>query len=258
MMFTPSENLNQDNTALREGEDSLALCKNSVMNWRKKLDYLRKQNGWTQADLSKAVGVGVSTISSWTKGTRSPEMANLEKLASVFGLSLQEFLEESDPKPSFSNKYTLIPPYDDRVAVESDHGYGNLMVDEPESRSGDHMEISNTHAYRTEWLKKRGLKAESLRVVVATGYSMEPRISEGDLLLVDLADKTIQSGDVYVIAFPSEGLKAKRLFWMADGRLKISSDNPDKSKYPDEVYSPEEVRRINLVGHVVHRGGEKV
>ena len=146
MMFTPSENLNQDNTSLREGEDSLALCKNSVMNWRKKLDYLRKQNGWTQADLSKAVGVGLSTISSWTKGTRSPEMANLEKLASVFGLSLQEFLEESDPKPSFSNKYTLIPPYDDRVAIESDHGYGNLVVDEPESRSGDHMEISNTHA----------------------------------------------------------------------------------------------------------------
>jgi len=184
-------------------------------------------------------------------------MANLEKLASAFGLSLQEFLEESDTKPSFSNKYAFISHYGDHVGAKHDSLSGDSVAAAPDD-SGDYREVSNTHAYRTEWLKKRGLKAENLRVVEATGHSMEPRISDGDVLLVDRAYKTIQSGEVYVIAFPSEGVKARRLFWMADGRLKVSSDNPDKSKYPDEVYSPEEVSRINIVGHVVHRGGEKV
>lgn len=90
---------------------------------------------------------------------------------------------------------------------------------------------------------------------LTSGQSMEPRISDGDVLLVNRGEKEIQSGEVYVLGFPAEGIRAKRLHWMADGRLRVSSDNPDKAKYPDEFYSPEDSSHLNIIGRVVHRGG---
>ncbi|MCL4485050.1 MAG: hypothetical protein M1537_01720 [Nitrospirae bacterium] len=117
------------------------------------------------------------------------------------------------------------------------------------------MEVSKTHAYRWDWIRKNGWKSEDLCVIEASGQSMEPRISDGDVLLVNRGEKEIQSGEVYVLGFPAEGIRAKRLHWMADGRLRVSSDNPDKAKYPDEFYSPEDSSHLNIIGRVVHRGG---
>ena len=71
----------------------------------------------------------------------------------------------------------------------------------------------------------------------------------------DQSNKELQSGKMYVLLFPGEGLRAKRVHRMADGRIKISSDNPDKAQFPNEYYSPEEVTHLNIVGKVVQREG---
>jgi SOS-response transcriptional repressor LexA len=50
-----------------------------------------------------------------------------------------------------------------------------------------------------------------LCVIEASDQSTEPRISDEGALLVNRADKEFQSGKVYVLSFPNEGLRVKRI-----------------------------------------------
>ena len=139
--------------------------------------------------------------------------------------------------------------------IEEFEKLGKLPEMEAPADLGDHVEISKTHAFRKDWIRKNNWREEDLCVVEASGHSMEPKISDGDLLLVNMADKALQSGEVYVLSFRGKGVRAKRIHRTADGRVKISSDNPDKAHYPDEFYSPEEAAHLNIVGKVVRRQG---
>ena len=149
--------------------------------------------------------------------------------------------ESGEPFPA--DKYAFIPRYEAKTSAGS--GYHN----------GDHVEISKTHAFRIDWIRKNNWREEDLCVVEASGHSMEPTIRDGDVLLINMADKEFQSGKVYALLFPGEGLRIKRVHRLADGRIRISSDNPDKAQFPDEYYSPEEPTHLNIVGRVVQRQG---
>lgn len=63
-------------------------------NLAKNLDALRRSNGMTQADLSKAAGLPRSTITNLESGDGNPSLENMAKLASTFGISLDELLAE--------------------------------------------------------------------------------------------------------------------------------------------------------------------
>jgi phage repressor protein C with HTH and peptisase S24 domain len=237
-----------------------------------RIAYLIKKKGMKQTVLAKKIGVSSQAVNQWISGSvKKISGENIVKLAKAlqttpewiisgsaskgfeFGSTKTiidaERVEESPPAPydpvySLGDEYVFIPRYE--AGISAGHGYHN----------GDYVEISKTHAYRLDWIRKHSLHPEDLCVIEALGHSMEPRISDGDVLLVNRADKEFQSGKVYVLSFPNEGLRVKRIHRLADGRIKISSDNPDKAQYPDEYYSPEEVAHLNIVGKVVQRSGE--
>lgn len=77
------------------------------------------------------------------------------------------------------------------------------------------------------------------------GNSMEPLISDGDLVLIDRSEITPGFGDLYwAIAYGQTGM-IKRLRPMPDGSVKILSDNP--SVPPETAYDGE----LNIFGRVV-------
>ena len=211
----------------------------------------------TQEALANKVGISQTMISKLLRG-ESKSSKHLVKVAQALGVTA-EWLEfgtessgsklklvddtEKESEPFPTEKYALIPRYEAKISAGD--GYHN----------GDHVEISKTHAFRKDWIKKNGWREEDLCVVEASGHSMEPKIGDGDVLLVNMAEKEFESGRVYMILFPGEGLRAKRVHRMADGRIKISSDNPDKAQFPNEYYSPEEATHLNIVGKVVQREG---
>jgi len=222
------------------------------MSRKEFFEKLLKERGESQDEAAKAIGISQAGLSKFMNGNGKSRF--IYEIASHFGLTPQECLDgrrnERDvdtpshtEKHEFDKKYRLIPRYD--VSVSTGAGHEN----------GTHVEISNSHAFRIDWLKKNGWDPEHLCIVEASGNSMEPRIAHGDVLLINMSDKIIQSGEIYALAFPSDGVRAKRLFWMADGRLRISSDNPDKSRYPDEFYSQEEASHLTIIGKIVHRAG---
>jgi putative transcriptional regulator len=58
---------------------------------------LRQERGWTQFELAIKVNVQPQTVYFWESGRRTPQVAQMRKLAQVFELSSDEILLESVP-----------------------------------------------------------------------------------------------------------------------------------------------------------------
>ncbi|WP_394131123.1 helix-turn-helix transcriptional regulator [Shewanella maritima] len=114
----------------------------------------------------------------------------------------------------------------------------------------DDEKVKRKLAFRTKWLRYRGLQPESLRVVFAKGDSMEPTIHTGDSILVDITQTTLTDGSIFVLRLGDE-LYAKRLQKHIDGSVTIISDNKE---YKEQVVSIEDLPMLNIVGKVVWIG----
>ena len=60
----------------------------------KKLNYYMNQNGKTQMDLMKDLGLSSSTVSNWCTGQKLPRMGKIQILADYFGINKSDLLEE--------------------------------------------------------------------------------------------------------------------------------------------------------------------
>ncbi|MBL8269231.1 helix-turn-helix transcriptional regulator, partial [Steroidobacter sp.] len=102
-------------------------------------------------------------------------------------------------------------------------------------------------AFCRNWLGKQGLEARHLAGLQARGNSMEPTIRNAESILVDLEQREIIDGEIYVIQDDNSFL-IKRLQRQLSGKLRMLCDNP---MYP-VIECPE--AEIKVVGRVVWRG----
>lgn len=64
-----------------------------------KIRKLRKERGWTQAELGRRARVGGNNVSSYELGTLKPSPKTLERFAQALGVSTQELLSEEPEQP---------------------------------------------------------------------------------------------------------------------------------------------------------------
>lgn len=62
----------------------------------KKIKYLRQSKGFTQEQLSRALGISPEHLSSIETGRRNPSWAVAQRLEQFFGIPASELLAESD------------------------------------------------------------------------------------------------------------------------------------------------------------------
>ena len=79
------------------------------------------------------------------------------------------------------------------------------------------------------WLAREGLYLKDLACLPIRGDSMMPGLIDGDIVLLNRAR---QSGDGVFVLRLGDALRIKRLQWLADGSLRISSDN---ALYKEEI-----------------------
>lgn len=200
--------------------------------------------GLNPTSLAKLSGVPQPTIRRIAIGeTEFPEQPTVERLADALGVTPAQ-LRGEDP---FVETGALVPKYIYVARYDAIAGLGPGRLNEP------HVEVSGTHAYRREFVEKHGWKPEQLAVIEAEGPSMAPTINDGDVVLVNLAETRVKSGEVYAIEDPDQGTRIKRLHRTLDGRIRVASDNDDKRLYPDDYLTPDTGARI--IGRVVHRSG---
>ena len=89
--------------------------------------------------------------------------------------------------------------------------------------------------FAKSWLQGEGLHAGNLACLPVHGDSMEPTLQHGDIVLVN-HEKTRGDG-VFVIRM-GNALRVKRLQWLANGDLRISSDN---AIYESEQVNPDDL-----------------
>ena len=67
-----------------------------------KIADLRKERGYTQETLAKALNVSNKTVSRWETGTGFPEISMLPQLSKLLGTSIDELLASEETENSFS------------------------------------------------------------------------------------------------------------------------------------------------------------
>lgn len=102
-------------------------------------------------------------------------------------------------------------------------------------------------AFCRRWLAINGLEAAQLAALQVRGNSMEPTISNGDTLLVDLGQRDIVDGDIYVID-DAQATLIRRVQLQIAGKLRLICDNPS---YPTTELP---AGSVTVVGRVVWRG----
>ncbi|HEB5662994.1 TPA: helix-turn-helix transcriptional regulator, partial [Mannheimia haemolytica] len=104
------------------------------------------------------------------------------------------------------------------------------------------------------WLDVRGFYLSYLAFITASGDSMYPTISDGDMLLVNRATTQPKDGKIYVFR-QGEQLWVKRVQGIMGG-IRLISDNK-------ELYSPidvifDETLDFEVIGQVVYIGHEMI
>lgn len=241
--------LDQRNTFLQGYRAAFNL---ECMELKDRIKAARRHAKLSQAQLAAAAGITQASISDLERA-KSLATSHCVQIAVACGVSPTwlsdgsgEMLEASsgpDENGSPSKKdYALIPQYTARASAGN--GYHN-----------DHVELKEGLVFKRDWLKRLALREDSLCVIYAEGSSMEPTISDGDVLLIDHASTTPRSGKVYAMLRPDGSTSIKRLIQAFSGEWIIRSDNPDKTLYPDEPVSTEALQQIKIIGRSVWGGG---
>lgn len=233
----------------------------------------------TQEKLAEGLGDGV------TQGAISHFMnrrtALSLKAVAIFAKMLDVRIEEISPtlaaqieemgltapadQKTFSDKFSQaaanspFPGGGDAEAAEDKYAHIPQLTAKAAAGLGaenPHVESNTTLAFKREWLRSKGAKAENLLVIYAEGESMWPTINDHDVLLVDKSKIEPADGHVFVLASTDKGAIVKRLVQSPLGGWIIRSDNEDKAEYGDLLLSRSDVNEHRIIGRVIWRGGD--
>jgi len=239
----------------------------------------RMRKGLSQPELARAAGVSQGTIGNIESGARK-QPRGLLSIASALGVRPEWLLYGLEPMEATGQSVWAVPGSDSAAQNQpgtapavTTHSSGSNAdeIDLPPSEyvgvtkvTGAHLsagggevlweidEVIGSHAFRQDYMLSRGLRAEKCRVWTVRGDSMEPRFCSGDVVLIDMSDRTPVHGKVYAL-IGDDGLRLKQLRRTQSG-WEMHSFNPDQTRFP-----PEPIVEDNyaIIGRVRWRGGDE-
>ena len=197
-----------------------------------KIRKLRKENHWRQdqlADiLNKEFGLKVDRVmvSKWETGYQVPVIYTISCLAKIFNVSI-DYLNGSGTRHTSSKGFSIPVLGYVRAGIPIEAVEDILDYEEISA------ELANTGEFFALKIK---------------GDSMEPKISEGDVVIVR-KQETIENGELAVVLVNGNDATVKR-FYMNESGVTLISSNPT---YPPFIYSKKEVAElpVRVVGKVV-------
>ena len=190
-----------------------------------KLKELRKQMGKTQADIARYLGISYPAYAHYESGRRDPDPHSLNKLADYFGVSVDYLLGRKEPDPSKGKRINVYGEIAAGIPIEAVEDIVDLE------------EISPDMAARGEYI--------ALRI---KGSSMEPRIMDGDVVIIRLQDD-VQNGEIAAVFVNGDSATLKRIKKEKGGLWLISLNQA----YSPMFYSQRECQElpIRILGKMV-------
>nr|DAZ36342.1 MAG TPA: Repressor protein CI [Caudoviricetes sp.] len=204
-----------------------------------KLKKLRENRGMTQAELGKALDISPSAIGMYEQGRRIPDISTLKKISSFFSVSVDYLIEnnlqnDANKTPPSSGKGVRIPVLGRVVAGIPIEAVEEIL---------DYEEITPELAATGEFF--------ALKI---RGHSMEPRMMEGDVVIVR-KQEDVESGDVAIVLVNGNEATVKRVKKQEEGITLIANNI---SVYEPHYYSNKEIKElpVRILGKVIELRGK--
>lgn len=216
-----------------------------------RLKALRNMHHLTQDELSKITGVSRSAIGMYESGKRKPDYDQVEVFADFFNVDFNYILGQSDkttvilpstegfkgnptPNPNVLKPNADIPVY--KIPV-----LGTIVAGIPITAVEniiDYEEISQEMAKTGEYF-----------ALVVKGSSMEPKIYEGDVVIVK-KQSTVDNGDIAIVLVNGNEATIKQIQRSQSG---ITLVGFNVAVYPPHIYTNEEIEDlpVNVIGKAV-------
>lgn len=163
--------------------------------FRIRLKDLREKMGLSQYAFADKFGVAQSTVGSWEAGKREPNFTTMQRLADFFGVSVDFLLGHEESAAS-------TPPDPSVPGAKWIPVLGTIPAGIPIEAVQDiidYEEISPQMAAQGEHF--------ALKI---SGRSMEPKISDGDVVIVRKQEDA-ESGDICVVMVNGDDATVKRI-----------------------------------------------
>ena len=196
-----------------------------------RLKEARKKSRLTQTDVAKIIGISQTGYSDWETGKNRVDARSLGRLAELYGVTVNYLLgiDENDAPV----KGVRIPVLGSVAAGIPIEAIQDIV---------DYEEIDADMAAAGEYF---GLRIK--------GSSMEPRIREGDVVIVRRQEEA-ETGDTVVVLVNGDSATVKRIKIEPNGIALI----PNNPAYDTRFYSAAEVELlpVHIVGKVVELRGK--
>lgn len=207
------------------------------MAFAEKLKELRQQKGMTQSELAKLLKMQRSTLGMYETGKREPNFETLNMFANFFNVDMNTLMDmnnTSNQNPSSPVRSIKIPVLGTVVAGVPLEAVENIIGWE---------EISPAMAATGEHF--------ALRI---KGTSMEPRICEGDIVVVR-KQEDIESGETAIVLINGGEATVKKVKKTEEGIMLIANN---MAVYSPHFYSNKEIEElpVRIIGKVVELRGK--
>jgi phage repressor protein C with HTH and peptisase S24 domain len=106
--------------------------------------------------------------------------------------------------------------------------------------------------FQRQWYEREGFSPAKLFAIKVINSSMEPGLFHDDTVVVNTASTNPKDGTVFAINYEGE-LVIKRLV-RDEGAWWLTSDNPDKNRYPRKRMTED----CFIIGEIVHKQSMRI
>lgn len=202
----------------------------------KNLKYYMSINDKTQIDIINDLGINKSAISTWCNGTRLPRMDKIDMLAKYFHINRSDLIEEKSDLIAEKNNTSDRSPSKGVVI----NVYGRVAAGIPLEMIEDIID--------TEEIPEEMAKAGEYFGLKIHGNSMEPRMKEGDTVIIRKQEDA-ETGDIVIVTVDGTDATCKQIKKYRDGIALI----PFNPTFAPLFFTNQEIkeRPVCIIGKVV-------
>lgn len=188
------------------------------------------QNGISQTEICQTLGFSMSTFSDWVHARTYPRIDKIELMANYFGIEKSDLVEERTKSQRAGVAINVLG----RVAAGIPINAITEIID-------------------TEEISEDLAKTGDFFALKIKGDSMEPRIVDGDVVIVKQQEDA-ENGDTVIALVNGDDAVCKRLRKYRDG-VELISNNP---AYAPMFFDKEtiETKPVRIIGKVVELRGK--
>lgn len=200
----------------------------------KNLGYYISNSGKQQKEIAADLGISPTTFNTWCVGKIMPRMGKVQAIADYFGIGKSDLIDDKSNLYGKKTRKGIVINVLGQVAA-------GIPIEAIE-------DIIDTEEITEEMAKTGNFFGLKIR-----GDSMEPRMCEGDVVIVRQQNDA-ESGDIVIATVNGDTATCKCLRKYRDG-IELVSNNPS---YEPMFFSNKEIENkpVKIIGKVVELRGK--